>query len=577
MALRPIPARVLTTSLLCASVLLLSACTGGSDAASAGDGRVTGDVNTVNTADVGTGGSATYTITYPISNWNVLNSGGATYSVLDISSVLLPGAFTIRPDGTLTRNAALMRSVQEVAGSPQTVRYTIDPEATWSDGEPITADDFIYTWRTLDPRECPTCQASNTAGYDQIGSVTGSRDGRTVTVVFDTPFVDWKALFSPVLPAHVAQTYGSTNTAAGLAKSFNEGFAENVPMFSGGPFKIDEVTGDGSVVMVPNENWYGEPPKLDELVFRLITDVSQQPTALANGEVDIIYPNPQVDIVQQVEELPDIRYQVTPAASVHMIWVNMNAAPMQDIALRKAIFQAVSVDDVIAKTIGQFDDSAEQLQDHMFVTGSPGYKDVVSEFDYGIGDTDAAAATLEDAGYTGVGGELTTPDGDAVPPLRFVVQAGDSLRANEAQLVQAAVEPLGIDVEVATVANTIDAVQEGNWAMTVATVTQSPFSATSNIPYFLSCPDGETFCRFNLGNYGNPEVDRLLTDALAAPSSEQANRLLQQADRIVSSDYAVLPLYQNRSFLAYNASLGNVRENSLGFPTYNTEQWGLVD
>ena len=401
--------------------------------------------------------------------------------------------------------------------------------------------------------------------------------GRTVTVVFDTPFVDWKALFSPVLPAHVAQTYGSTDTAAGLAKSFNEGFAENVPMFSGGPFRIDEVTGDGSVVMVPNENWYGEPPKLDELVFRLITDVSQQPTALANGEVDVIYPNPQVDIVQQVEELPDIRYQVTPAASVHMIWVNLNAAPMQDIALRKAIFQAVSVEDVIAKTIGQFDDSAEQLQDHMFVTGSPGYNDVVSEFDYGIGDADAAAATLEDAGYTGVGGELTTPDGDAVPPLRFVVQAGDSLRANEAQLVQAAVEPLGIDVEVATVANTIDAVQEGNWAMTVATVTQSPFSATSNIPYFLSCPDGETFCRFNLGNYGNPEVDRLLTEALAAPSTEQANRLLQQADRIVSSDYAVLPLYQNRSFLAYNASLGNVRENSLGFPTYNTEQWGLVD
>jgi peptide/nickel transport system substrate-binding protein len=151
------------------------------------------------------------------------------------------------------------------------------------------------------------------------------------------------------------------------------------------------------------------------------------------------------------------------------------------------------------------------------------------------------------------------------------------LRASEAQLVKAAVAPLGINVEVATVSNTIDAVQEGNWAITVGTVSQSPFSTTSNIPYFLACPAGVTFCRFNLGNYGNPEVDKLLNSALAAPSSEAATQLLQKADKIVSADYAVLPLYQNRSFLAYNAKVGNIRENSLGFPTYNTEQWGLLN
>lgn len=579
MARRHKPTLALTVSLVCTTGLLLAGCAGGGGGggAASGDGKVTGDVNTANTVkEVGEGGTATYTITYPISNWNVLNTGGSTYSVLDISSVLLPSAFIIQPDGSSKLNSAFVKSAEKVSDSPQTLKYTIDPKAKWSDGKPITADDFAYTWRSQDPRECPKCQASNTAGYDRIASVKGSDEGRTVTVEFDKPYVDWQALFMPVVPAHIAEKYGPTDTAAGLEKSFNEGFAKTVPKFSGGPFRIKEYTSDGSVVMVRNEKWYGKKPNLEKLVFRLITDVSQQPTSLANQEVDVIYPNPQVDIVDQIEELPDVKYQVTPGASVHNIWLNLNAAPMKDKALRKAIFQAISVPQVIEKTIGQFDDSAKPLKDHMFLPGSDGYRDAVSKYEYGIGDAKKAKKTLTAAGYTGVGEKAVDPDGKAVPTLRFAVQAGDKLRASEAQLVKAALAPLGIDVQIATVANTIDAVQEGNWAITVGTITSSPFAATTNIPYYLGCPKGVTFCRFNLGNYGNPKVDDLLNEALSAPTAEAAVKSLQEADDIVSSDYAVLPLYQNRSFLAYDAKLGNIRDNSLSFPTYNTEQWGLL-
>jgi peptide/nickel transport system substrate-binding protein len=563
------------TSLLCAITLLLGACAG-SAGTTAGDGRVTDDLNTANTATVGTGGTVTYTITYPISNWNVLNTGGATYSVLDIAGALLPGVFIIQPDGTTALNSALVTSAEKIGDSPQTVKYTINPKATWSDGTAISADDFSYTWKALDPRQCPKCQAANTAGYDRIKSVRGTDGGKTVTVVFDQAYVDWKALFSPFLPAHVAATYGSTDTPDGLAKSFNEGLAKTAPKFSAGPFKIEEVAADGSIVMTRNDKWYGRPAMLDKLIFRLITDVSQQPTSLANHEVDVIYPNPQVDIVQQVEELPSVRYQVTAGASMHQIWLNLNAAVMKDVALRKAIFQAVDVQAIIDKTIGQFDDTAEPLKNHMFIKGSAGYSDIVSEFDYGIGDVEKAKKTLTDAGYQGVGSKLVAPNGSPVPPLRFEVKAGDQLRASEAQLVQAALAPVGIAVQIATVANTVEAAQEGNWAITVGTVSQSLFSATSNIPYFLSCPKGVTFCRFNLGNYGNPAVDELLNSALSAPSAEAATQLLQKADKLISADYAVLPLYQNRSFLAYSAKVGNLRENSLAFPTYNTEQWGLL-
>lgn len=566
--------RSIRIGLLAAALLGASACAGGGHGSSAGDGQVKGNVNTVNTAKVRQGGTVTYTITYPISNWNVLNSQGATYSVIDISSVLLPDAFDTKPDGSSVINDDLLRDAKKVKNSPQTVRYTIKPDAQWSDGAPITAKDFVYTWHALDPRHCPKCEASNTAGYNRIKSLTGSNGGRTVSVVFDRPYVDWKALFSPFLPAHIAQKYGDITTAAGLAASFNKGFGKNVPKWSAGPFRIKKFTSDGSVVMVRNKKWYGSKPHLKKLIFRLITDVAQQPTSLANHEVDIIYPAPQVDIVQQVDELPGVKYQISPQYAVHMIWLNMNAAVMHQKPLRKAIFQAIDVPQLVDKTIGQFDKSAKQLKDHIYVQDAPGYQDVVSQFGYGVGSAKKAKQTLKDAGYKGVGTGLAGPDGDKIPTLRFTVKSGDKLRNSEAQLVKSALAPLGIDVKIANVPNTVDSIQKGNWAITNGTVTESPYAATANVPYYMSCPQGVTFCRFNLGNYGNPKVDKLLKSALSATSQDEATEDLHRADQIISSDYAVLPLYQNRTFLAYNGKLGNVRENGLAFPTYNTEDWG---
>lgn len=569
--------RRVAAALLTGAVLGVTACGGGGGGGASSDGQVKGDRNTVNTTKVSKGGTATYTITYPISNWNVLNSQGATYSVLDISAVIAPDVFDIKPDGQPGLNEDLMVSAEKTGDSPQTVKYTINPDATWADGEPITADDLVYTWKANDPRYCPKCQASNTAGYDRIKSITPSDDGKTATIVFNTNYVDWQALFSPFLPAHVAKKYGDIETAAGLAESFNEGLAKNVPKWSAGPYRVTEFTSDGSVVMVPNEKWYGKTkPSLEKLVFRLVTDPAQQPSSLANGEVDVIYPNPQIDIVQQVEELPNVKYQVTPGSSVHMIWANMNAKTMTK-PLRQAIFQAVSVEQVIDKTIGQFDKTAKPLKNHMFLEGAPGYTDVVSKYDYGVGDAEKAKKVLKDAGYTGIGEKLVDPDGKAVPKLRFAVQAGDKLRNSEAQIVKAAVDPLGIDIEIVSVPNTIDAVQEGNWSLTVGNVSESVFASTSNTAYYLSCPPKTTFCRFNIPNYGNPKVDTLMKQAISAKTSEEAIKKLQEADDLVSADYAVLPLYNNRTFLAYNGNLGNVRENSVAFPTYNTDQWGFIE
>lgn len=566
----------LVSAAILAMIGLTSACTTTAESPSSDGGAGAAEnPNEVNSAaTVKSGGTATYTITLPITNWNVLNAGGATYSVIDISNLLEPSAFIVEPDGSVEMNKTLLSSATQIASNPQTIRYEINPDAKWSDGQPIDAEDFIYNWQVQDPDQCPTCAMALSAGYDRIKTVSGSKDGKTVTVVFDSPFSEWQSLFSTLLPAHVAATYGSVDSPAGRAASFNDGFVKNPPEWSGGPFVIDQFTSDGSVVTTRNDNWYGPRSNLDSIVFRLITDPTEQPTALRNGEVDIIFPTPGVDLLKQVQETPGVSYQMSPAPQVRNMYLNMNAEVLQDKALRQAIFTAIDLPDIVRKTIGQFDPSAEPLKDHLFLPGTPGYADEVSDLGYGAGDVASAKDILTAAGYSGVGTKLVTPDGEPVPALRMPISNANSLGKDEAQLIKAALAPLGITVAVQPSANPLGNVQEGTWDILDGTLGESPFVASMNQAYYSSCPAGVSFCNFNVSNYANPEVDRHLADALSSTDPDESLQLVKEANALIAADYVVLPLYQQRYFLAYTSNLANIR-NAYSFPTYNSEQWGF--
>ena len=102
--------------------------------------------------------------------------------------------------------------MEATSTSPLTIQYVINPAAVWSDGVPVTADDFIYAWQSqrgdgVDVDGQPD-QVASTLGYRNIASVTSSHNGKTVTVVFATPFTDWRVLFHDMVPAHIARRVG---------------------------------------------------------------------------------------------------------------------------------------------------------------------------------------------------------------------------------------------------------------------------------------------------------------------------------------------------------------------------------
>ena len=188
-----------------------------------------------------------------------------------------------------------MTSATLVSDNPQTLVLKINPAASWSDGVPITADDFVYFWQqqrgplhTLDYCNDPKCTTngrpiddySDGAGYRDIKSVTGADDGKTVTVVFSQPYGDWKSLWSYMSRPTWPQKVG-----------WNHGFdviGDPTIVVSGGPYKIYSYNKGVDLTLVPNDRYWAKPPALDSIVFRVMPDPGQQVAALRTGQVGMI-------------------------------------------------------------------------------------------------------------------------------------------------------------------------------------------------------------------------------------------------------------------------------------------------
>lgn len=567
--------RTLVGALGVVLVAFASAC-GSSGSGDGGDttNKVKGEPNTANAGTAKPGGTITYVLERNILDWNPLAAdiGVATQLVADAYD---PAPFVTLPDlKTIELNKDLLVSAEQTSTSPQTLVYKINPKAVWNDGTPISAADFEYVWKASDPRKCPKCEVASTMGYDGIKSLVGSDDGKTVTVTLSKPFGDWKSLFAPLLPAHVAKKLGDDGTPKGLAKSFNDGFRyeKGFPDWSGGPFMFKSWTTNEAATLVPNPRWYGKPTTLKSLVFRVVTDTTQEVPALKNNEVQIINPDPQVDLLRNVQALGGVKYQLVEGLRKQMILPNLNNPAMKDVALRKALFTAADVKQTIAKTVGQFSEGAKPLRNRIYVPQQPGYKDNLGTL--GTGDIEKAKSILSEAGYKVEGGKLIDPKGKPVPALTMRYIQNNQILQTVSELFAANAKQLGVTVNVLTT----DSVGE--------TVTHQP---GKDFDLFAMAWIGQTFVStqysqafktkagLNFGGYSNAKVDDLLTKALGATDESAVAGYLNEVDAQMTADAYILPLYQVPDLLAYKADLVNVRANGTYFgPPYNAGEWGFA-
>jgi glutathione transport system substrate-binding protein len=539
-------------ALLVGLALIAAAC--GGDDSGGGGGTSSG------TAQIQPGGTLNYAADQEPTGFNNRTSANNGTSVYNVVINLFPQPFHAQPDFTVKLDETFMDSAEQTSADPQTIVYKIKQNAVWSDDTPITADDFEYFWK----QQNGTIKANDvatTTGYDQIESVEGSDNGKTVTVVFKTPYTDWKGLFDGVLPSHyITKQDGGWNT--GLDK-------EPAKIPSGGPFVIKDYTAGQSLTLARNDKYFGPKANLDSIVFRFLPESTTQPAALQNNEVDLIYPQPQLDQVQQVKALADVTSEINFGLSFEHFDFNFKNEFLADAAVRKAIATGTNVEEIVNRTVKQFSDKAAPLGNRIWLNNQPQYQDNFGQ--YGKGDVAAAQKLLEGAGYA-KGADGVYAKGGKKISLRISTTAGNKLRETQGELFQAQMKEVGIDIKIANLDSQKlfgDALPNGNFDIANFAWVGTPFAVSSNQDIYRTGGGG------NYGNYTNPKVDAMFKQAIAETDEAKSAELANQIDQLITEDMATIPLYQKPTFIAYRNTFVNIRDNATSEgPLYNAGTWG---
>lgn len=533
-------------------VALVGAACGGDDD-DAGEETNT----TAKTEEVVKGGTITYASDQQLGGFNNQTSKDNKASLQYIILNVYPQAFRTLPTFEVVPDKNLLDSAEQTKDSPQTIVLKIKKEAVWSDGTPISADDFVYAWESQNGTN-KDLDVASTTGYEDIESVTGSDGGKTVTIVFKKAFADWKSLFGNLLPSHIMKT---------IPGGWNTGLA-NPPTWSGGPFKIANYTKDQNLTLVPNEKYWGPKPNLDSIVVRFGITAANVPQALQNNEVDLAYPQPQIDLVQKVKAIPGIKSEINFGLSYEHIDFNFKNEFLAVKEVRQAIAYGLDRDGIVERTVKQFDPRGKRLDNRIWLTGQPEYEAHGKEYEKR--DVAKATAALEKAGFTKGQDGIYTKGGKRLT-LRISTTGGNALREQTEQLIQAQLKDVGIDITIANVPGSavFDEIDAGNFDIALFAWVGTPFTVSSAKSIFSS-GGGQ-----NYGKYDNPRIGTLFDQAISTAKRDETVKLSQEIDTIIWEDLATIPLYAKPTFLPYRDTYANITDNATTEgPLWNATLWG---
>jgi peptide/nickel transport system substrate-binding protein len=563
-------------ALLAGSALALTACA----TSSGGPGATSGAKKAPITITLG------YAQEFTAYNSNTVDRSALANTL--VLNQVLRGFYYFKPDGTLAPDRDF-GSYEKTSDNPLTVKYKINPKAVWSDGEPVDCDDIVLTWlanSTLTGDK--GFSSSNPAGYDMMNPPACKEGDKEATVTYRTPFADWEGRFNwtSIMPAHIVEAqggltksiveYATKPRSPDLIKAidfYNKGWAlspgqlKKDIMPSSGPYLIDSWTAKESLTLRANPKWWGAPPKAEKIVIRIVAD-DHQAQALQNGEIDVMEPQPQVDIVNQLKQQGDkVKVQYSYSYSLEHLDFNFKGV-FGDKRLREAFAFCVPRQAIVNNLVKPTNPNTEVLQSRFIFPFQPQY----SAFVTGVGgqkyntvDLARAKRLMKAAGRTGVKVRVGWKKLPTSPNKR---------RADTVALLKSSCGQVGFNVVDAGAPNFFEKeLVSGNFDVALYTWTGAPMVA-DNATIYQTAEGGQGAQNF-LG-YSNAQVDRLFDELSTTTDKDKQTNLLKQIDTILWSDLATIPLYPVPGIVVTSAKVENVQFNATNYDlTWNAQEWSL--
>ena len=413
------------------------------------------------------------------------------------------------------------------------LRYTFRlRDATFSDGSPLTAEDVVFSFLRLRDQE----DSAYNSAFQVIEDVRAV-DSKTVEFTLEypaAPFLGSVEMFNAgIVPKAVVEAVG------------DEAFAQN-PV-SSGPFMLKEWRPNDRVILERNPYYWREGlPYLDEVEIIEVSDENTRVSMLRAGEADVISGTPwsQVDTLIAQE---GISVPLDPSSIINVLLINHQAPPLDDVRVRQALARAIDTESMVkAVTFGY---------------GVPANSTLPNALEYYDADLPAipyapeeARALLEEAGAVGAS-------------IEVMITSGSSYNTQVAQLLQAQLAAVGLNVTIATVDTPTwwDKVTTADYAITPSWWYNETTDPDQAVRWALcgACGNSSFY-----SYYDNPEVDALTEQALRERDPEARRALYSEIQRISLDEVAQVPLY----YPPYTIAMSDSVEGLMMSPAL---QWSL--
>jgi peptide/nickel transport system substrate-binding protein len=480
------------------------------------------------------------------------------------NTAVLRGVFMITPR---LRYVPDLVTSANLTAKPFSVTYNIRQNANWSDGKPITGQDFAWSWqKIMDPKS----QVAGREGYDQISRFKISNNGKTIKFFFKRPFADWKDLFltGVVLPKHVLQGEDYNKIWSNCVCNPKTG-----KPIGNGPFLLQSYRKGTDATLVANNKWYGQKPKLQKIVFRFIQDTNTQIQAMRGGEVDAIFPSPQTALTA-LQRQSGIRYQAAPGLyheHIDLAGKGKHNSLMDKLWFRQAIITGINRGALIKTFFGEIAPNLKVLNSLVFYPSDANYKPHFSRYAY---NPNKARQILTSHGCR-AGGDGIMVCGGVKASLVHTTTGTNRRRVLASQIYKENLKAIGIDLDLRLVdANVLfgdgpDSSAAGNWDMAeYAWVTTPDLGATS--VSWLGCKK-----KSNNMTYCNKKVTKLLDKSDVTLNSKTRASLFNQANALMANDLPAIPLYAVPVVYVHKNSvkgMGAPNPSAIG-PTWNAQGW----
>jgi peptide/nickel transport system substrate-binding protein len=446
--------------------------------------------------------------------------------------------------------------------NPQRVTYYIRKNAKWSDGVQVTGKDWKFTWQTAVNQKYK--DHIDPLGWEDISSVKGN--GKVVTVTWKRNFAAWRGLFNYVLPAHALQGEDMLTVWNDCICNPKKG---NAPI-SDGPFLLTKFDRGAGITLSRNNNgWYGKKAQLNSIVFRFITNTNSEIQAIRAGEVDAIYPQPQL-------ALADLRNQAGLKVVTHLglqwehieIQQGAKGNPLsKNTWLRQALITSLNRGAAAKALYGTLNPKVGVLNSLTRLTNEPTYNAKhFSKWNYNPAKVNSMMAAH---GCSKGGDGIFRCNGTKVS-FSFESTSGNALRALAFTIFQDQAAKAGVELKNAFVpAGTLfgSHLPDHNFDLAMFTyiVTVDPHYVVAT----FSCGNAS-----NYTEYCNRTVTNLLAKSDRELNDKKRLALVNRAGAIMGNDVPVIPLFQRPTYLVFKTSIRGLVDNptSQG-PSFNAEAW----